>query len=454
MVLLHLASLMLDGYVHMGFDELLVPFATTYKPLSVAIGILAFYLLLAAYGSSLLLRWLPRRVWRSVHLGSYIAVLFIAIHAGFTGTDTGRVWYQITAGVLIGVTMVAAVLRVVLGRAAPAGSVTSRRGPDAAPERVAMPAMDVFGPAELEVRVRAHRMIARGIVRIDLESATDMALPMWRPGDHVSLNLPNGLVRQYSLCSDPADRSTWSIAVRLDPHSRGGSAWLHGHCAAGDVMRAVGPVSRFVLEPAHEYLFLAAGIGITPIWAMIASLPPGRRWRLIYLGRDRESMAFADEAEAQFGGRVQIWESARQGRYDIRVLAAEGRELVYVCGPEGVLAAAEKAFAADSLRVERFAGVDGAPEAGDVPFAVECRRSGVDLVVGAEQTLLQALEAKRLPVDASCREGVCGSCEIGVIAGTPIHRDLVWRTDGGQRPEVIYPCVSRARGTEALVLDL
>ncbi|OXM51133.1 phthalate 4,5-dioxygenase [Amycolatopsis thailandensis] len=287
--------------------------------------------------------------------------------------------------------------------------------------------------------------VAEGTVSLVLRGA-DGPLAPWEPGAHIDLALPNWLTRQYSLCGDPADRGSYRVAVRHDRLSRGGSEYIHLFLRAGRTLDVSLPRNNFPLLPAPEYLFIAGGIGITPVLSMMAAA--GTSARLVYVGRSVATMPFVAELQAAYGDRVQVHATDEHGRPDFAALAAGlgPRALVYCCGPASMLDAAEAAFPAPGLHLERFQPVvkEFAPNA---PFEVNCVRSGRTVAVAAEESLLDALRHAGYPIQSGCREGVCGSCEIGVVGGEPEHRD-----DIGAPPGRMYCCVSRA--SSRLDLDL
>ena len=266
-------------------------------------------------------------------------------------------------------------------------------------------------------------------------------LEAWEPGAHIDLALPNWLTRQYSLCGDPADLSAYRIAVRHDPLSRGGSEYVHLFLQPGRTLEVSAPRNHFPLVPAPEYLFVAGGIGITPILPMLRAAGP--RATLVYAGRSASTMPFAADLRAEFGDRVRLFD---QGRPDLAALAAEFPAAeVYCCGPASMVDAAEALF--PHVHTERFQPtrrVFGP----DTPFEVECARSGGTIRVPADESLLDVLDHAGKPVPSGCREGVCGSCELAVLDGVPEHRDDIGAPDGR-----MYPCVSRALSPR-LVLDV
>jgi ferredoxin-NADP reductase len=266
-----------------------------------------------------------------------------------------------------------------------------------------------------------------------------------------------GLVRQYSLCGEPADRRAWRIAVLREPESRGGSRHVHERLTVGAKLRVDGPRNHFPLLDATEYLFIAGGIGITPILPMIdAAEASGRAWRLLYGGRRRSSMAFLDRL-AGHGDRVSIRPQDETGLLDLDVLPAQPRPgtLVYCCGPEPLLSAVEQRCAgwpAGTLRVERFTPrpCDASEDTG---FEVELAQSGRMVSVAPGVSILRALETAGVAVLSSCREGTCGTCETPVLRGRVEHRDSVLTEAERDAGDFMMICVSRSRDP-LLVLDL
>lgn len=446
MTLVHVGALLLDPYLRdqQGFDlaAALVPFASRFEPLPVALGIIAVYLMAAIGLSSLAVRLLPRPAWKGVHYASYAVVALVAFHAAFAGSDTGTWWYIMVSTALIVLTTVAVVVRQVVG------SVAAQRQRAAARARSGPPRNE-----RLRTVVAERVPLAEGVVGLRLVPEHGGLVPVWTPGSHLTLHLANGLERHYSLCGDPADRHSYAIAVRLAEDSTGGSRFIHSTLNVGDVVEVGAPRNHFVLEPATDYLFIAAGIGITPITAMIASLPASRRWSLVYLGRSRRAMPFVDLLESRYPGRVRVYAAdERGGRYPVSAEAADSGAQVYACGPSGLMDELTSAVPGDRLHLERFVAADRS--AGLVAQPVRVQVPGVgSFRVPADRSILDVLERAGAPVTGSCRTGVCGTCEVRVLGGTPLHLDSV--TDDAEKDAagVMYPCVSRAR-TPELLLDV
>jgi ferredoxin-NADP reductase len=308
--------------------------------------------------------------------------------------------------------------------------------------------------------VHRRHAAADGVVALDLVHPHGDDLPTWQPGAHIDLMLEEGLVRQYSLCGDPRDVTTWRVGVLLDPQSRGGSRHVHDKLGEGASVRVRGPRNHFALIDSPRYLFIAGGIGITPIITMIDfAQQSGSDWTLIYLGRKRTTMAFAEALHDAYGDRVRLWPHDENGRFDLAAALTESADqtLVYCCGPESLLCAVEQHCAhwpEGSLHIERFAAkaTESNAEALDT-FQVICQRSGVTVEVSEDVSILEALEDADIPIMSSCLEGICGTCEATVLEGTPDHRDSMLtdaeRTSGNK----LLTCVSRSC-SEKLVLDL
>ncbi|MGW7409018.1 PDR/VanB family oxidoreductase [Streptomyces sp. NPDC054833] len=301
----------------------------------------------------------------------------------------------------------------------------------------------------LRLLVTSHETVADGVVRLRLEGR---ALPRWEPGAHLDLVLPSGLVRQYSLCGDPENTSSYTVATRLVPDGRGGSREVHEQLAEGMELEVRGPRNRFPLVEAPSYVFVVGGIGITPVLPMLRALPESAEWRLLYGGRSRASMPFLEEVEKVAGDRLTVVAEDEEGRPDLDALFADVTEgaAVYCCGPEGLMAAVEERLPAGAaLHLERFA-----PRAsfdGNAEFELELRRSGRTSTVPADSTVLAAVR-KELPDTAySCEQGFCGTCQQRVLEGEVEHRDELL-TDA-ERADSMLICVSRAR-SERLVLDM
>ncbi|WP_408898842.1 PDR/VanB family oxidoreductase [Nocardioides sp. R1-1] len=314
--------------------------------------------------------------------------------------------------------------------------------------------------ATLRANVVAKEMVADGVVLLTLAGSEAAELPPWHPGAHIDLHLGDpSRVRQYSLCSSPADLTTYQVAVLREPQGRGGSSFVHDVLAVGDEVRIGGPRNNFGLVDAGRYLFIAGGIGITPIVPMIqAAHRAGADWSLMYGGRTAASMAFTEQLLAIGGRRVLLRPQDQYGHLDIPCLLAEPDPdaLIYCCGPEPLLAAVQAASAhwsPGSLHVERFAARPVEEDGTDSTFEVEFVRSGVSVTVSPEESIVDVAEAAGVPVVYSCQEGTCGSCEVAVLDGEPDHRDSILSGAEREAGKTIMVCVSRAK-SDRIVLDL
>jgi ferredoxin-NADP reductase len=311
---------------------------------------------------------------------------------------------------------------------------------------------------ELGLVVASRAAVADGIITLDLRDPAGATLPGWSAGAHIDLLLGCGLTRQFSLCGDPADRARWRIAVLREPGGRGGSAYVHDVVAEGSLVRARGPRNHFRLEPADRYLFIAGGIGITPILPMLAAADTdGRPWALTYGGRTGASMAFRADLLARYPGRVRIRPQDQTGLLDLAGIldGLQPGTLVYCCGPPPLLDALADHCAgwpAGLLHVERFSPAAAGARPGP-GFEIELAQAGLTLTVPPGQSILEVVEAAGVTVLSSCTEGTCGTCETAVLAGLPEHRDSVLSPAEQAAADTMMICVSRSL-TPRLVLDI
>lgn len=315
----------------------------------------------------------------------------------------------------------------------------------------------------LNLEVLDRTEASDGVVTLTLGHPDGGELPTWRAGAHVDVHVPNGelepFVRQYSLSSDPGETNVYRIGVLKEVSGRGGSEALHETLLPGSRVTASWPRNNFRLAPSPKYIFVAGGIGITPILAMIREAErAGADWELVYGGRTRSSMAFLSDL-AKYGDRVTLVPQDELGIIDLPGLLGEVREetLIYACGPEPLLRAAEECAAhwpKDSLRLERFAPKVVERTVPDTPFDVEFAASGTPVTVGADESILDAAERQGLPVISSCKTGTCGTCETPIVAGQADHRDSILTASEQETNETMMICVSRAAvGCPKLVLD-
>ncbi|MCQ3031199.1 PDR/VanB family oxidoreductase [Pseudomonas syringae] len=305
----------------------------------------------------------------------------------------------------------------------------------------------------IAVRVAQTHLLTPMVRELLLEPLSG-SLPAFSAGSHVQVHLPNGRRNAYSLLGDPAQTRHYRIAVRRQSQSRGGSHFIHDELDVGDRLTISAPANLFpVHSKARLHLLIAAGIGITPFMAYCAELTrQGQDFELHYACRPGISDAYLDTLREQLGPRLHVYASPTR-RLDLNTLLSQ-RPLgthVYACGPQTLIDALREqsqalGWPASRVHWEAFA----APEPGN-PFDVHLARSGRQLKVNAEDSLLEALEAAGIEVPNLCRGGVCGQCQTAYIDGAVEHRDLFLSEH--ERNTHLMPCVSRSCGG-ALVLDI
>ena len=303
-------------------------------------------------------------------------------------------------------------------------------------------------------------VLAQDIVLFELRHPAGAELPAFGPGAHVTVQAPNGSHRNYSLCGDPAQSGAYQIAVKRDAAGRGGSVSMADDVQAGDLLAVSAPRNAFALAPrASRFIFVAGGIGITPIRSMVRHLKNTGcdNFKLYYCTRDAQSTAFLDElSSAEWAPRVTI----HHDHGDIGkaldlwpVFEKPSQAHVYCCGPRGLMDSVRDMsghWPSGAIHFESF-GVDAQTFATNTPFTVRLASSQARVEVGAGQTLLEALRASGCRVPSSCESGTCGSCKTRLLEGQAEHRDMV--LDPQEQKSHIMVCVSRARSAE-LVLDL
>lgn len=304
--------------------------------------------------------------------------------------------------------------------------------------------------AELDLVVTRRTDEAHAVVSLELRQPDGAPLPHWTPGAHVDLLLQPGLVRQYSLCSSPRDPHAWQVAVLHEAEGRGGSTHVHGTLTEGAKVRVRGPRNNFPLLPAKRYLFIAGGIGITPILPMLEEAErQGSDWELLYGGRSLKSMAFHEELLKHYPDRIRLHPQDEHGLPDLDAFLGTPRPdtAVYCCGPQGLLKAVEERCAAGpagTLHLERFAAKEQAAPALAGAFEVELATSGLTVTVPPDKSILEAVEEAGIKVPTSCREGTCGTCETDVLEGVVDHRDSVLTPEEQAAHDTMMVCVSRA----------
>lgn len=314
----------------------------------------------------------------------------------------------------------------------------------------------------LKVVVRKREEQGEGVVVLDLGDASGQPLPAFEAGAHVDIHLKAGLVRQYSLCGDPANASAYRLGVLKDPASRGGSMAVHELLQEGREIEISLPRNHFPLaSDARRSILIGGGIGITPMVAMAYALNArGSDFELHYCGRSRSRSAFLDElGSAAFASRLYTHfdDEAVEQKLDLhRVLGTPQAGVhLYVCGPAGfmdwiIAQALEAGYADDHVHREYF---QVEVDTSGVGFEVVAQRSGKTVQVVEGQSIVEALATVGIRIEVSCEQGVCGTCLCDVIEGEPDHRDVYLTDDEKSANDQILVCCSRAK-SKKLVLDI
>ena len=316
----------------------------------------------------------------------------------------------------------------------------------------------------MQVRVNKIAQEAEDIRSYEFVDPEGRELPPFTAGAHLDVHLPGGLVRQYSLANDPAERHRYVVAVLHEPQGRGGSADLHSHVREDDTLTISHPLNNFPLaQDAAKHLLIAGGIGITPILSMVRELQRrGADYHLHYCTRSPEKTAFADLlATPAFDGRVSFHFDGGDPAKGLDVAALlrpyEIGQHLHCCGPTGLMTAVRDAAAhwpSGSVHFEYFA-VDPDLAAGsgiDAPFEVEIESTGAVHQIPAEQTILDVLREAGHDLPSACEEGICGTCITEVARGDLDHRDMVLDDDERAAGDLMTICCSRGKGRIVLKL--
>jgi ferredoxin-NADP reductase len=312
---------------------------------------------------------------------------------------------------------------------------------------------------EQELVVVSRREVAQDTIEFEFAELSGKALPGWAAGAHIDLRLTSGLSRQYSLMQGMIDQNNWRIAVLVEREGRGGSLLIEQDLHEGSVVSSVGPRNHFPLTPADDYLFIAGGIGITPLLRMIeVAEAEGTPWRLAYLGRSPETMSYVAELQKRFGNRVEVFAKSQGQRFDVETVISQLNENahVYSCGPERLMLALEEAMGSQGINrvhIERFHPREVVLDEPDHEFTVYCQKSDEEIVVPADESILMAADFAGIDIPGDCMEGTCGACETRVIEGEVDHRDSVLSAQARAEGDTMMICISRAKG-KRLVIDL
>ena len=307
--------------------------------------------------------------------------------------------------------------------------------------------------------VTQKHWVARDIMCFELQHPEGQDLPPFSAGAHIPVQVPGGSMRAYSLCGNTQDLSHYQIAVKREANGRGGSKRLVDEVQVGQQLNIGLPQNMFELSPkVSQFVFIAGGIGITPIRSMMTELLSEglRKFKLIYLTRDAESTAFLNEFQApQYQGKVHIHHDLGDATRSMDLWPVFEKFTgahMYCCGPQPLMDAVRDMsghWPASAVHFESF-GADRRPKADDRSFQVVLHRSGKTLEVPADQSILETLRRHHISISSSCESGTCGSCKVGLLEGVADHRDMVLRED--EKSNHLMVCVSRAQ-SNVLVID-
>ncbi|WP_454825557.1 PDR/VanB family oxidoreductase [Paraburkholderia xenovorans] len=318
------------------------------------------------------------------------------------------------------------------------------------------------------VRVDSVRDEAHGVRSFSVSRLDGRPFDHYEPGAHIDVTGPSGVTRQYSLCGDPDHRETHLFAVKREDASRGGSRSLHDEVTVGSQLTIGAPRNLFQLAPgAEEHVLIAAGIGVTPLLSMAYRLLKQRQpFVLHYFARSAEHAAFLPLlSRAPFSEYVKLHFGVERDRLDAVLgdCLADARDgtHIYTCGPsafmERVVAIGETRVQPQAIHLERFAAesasTTSAESAALDTFDVRIASSGATVRVDRNTTIVAALASIGIEVDTSCGEGVCGTCMVDLVSGTPEHRDHCLSKAERASGKVICCCISRA-ASPVLVLGL
>jgi len=318
-------------------------------------------------------------------------------------------------------------------------------------------------PNTYQVYIKSVTHEADGVLAYELKGLEGVVLPAFSPGAHIDVIAENIPLRSYSLLNDPSERNRYVIAVAKDPKSRGGSIMIHDRLRAGDRLQVSEPRNLFPLtEGEHRSVLIAGGIGITPLWCMAQYLNSKKMdWELHYFARSVNHAALIDAMQGHIiRDKVQLLLG-----YDVEATVAHIQEVLrgddgsrhyYCCGPAGMIQAysqqARAHFIPDSrVHFESFIPLQEAATSGgyEIVLAKTCKT----LKIEQGKSILDALIENGVEVMHSCREGICGACEVRVLEGTPDHRDSILSEAEKQAGKTVFVCCSGSK-TPRMVLDL
>lgn len=311
--------------------------------------------------------------------------------------------------------------------------------------------------SRINMCVTALNELTSEIKEFTLSPVSGGLLPSSTAGGHITVKTPSGAMRRYSLIHPSKSPEHYTIAVKRDANSRGGSASMHEQLKVGQAIDIEPPKNEFALTEAESFLLIAGGIGVTPIYAMAETLTKlGKPFKMIYCTRTREATAFGDNLQALCEDALTLHHDQGDPAlvYDFwDHFETPGKSHVYCCGPAALMEeikAISGHWPEGHVHFEDFSRVD-ITRPDDRPFKVILQKSGRTITVPADRSILEAIRESGLDSASSCESGTCGTCKCGLISGDVDHRDMVLMED--EKGDHIMICVSRANQGE-LVLDL
>ncbi|WP_226561654.1 PDR/VanB family oxidoreductase [Salipiger thiooxidans] len=310
---------------------------------------------------------------------------------------------------------------------------------------------------QIRMRVKERRELTPSIAEFTLEPIDEVTLPEFAPGAHITIETPSGAMRRYSLVNDGAAPKEYVVAIKREPQSRGGSASMHDEANVGAELNIEVPENDFPLTDVQKYLLIAGGIGITPIYSMAKYLDKkGKLLRIIYVSRSAEESAYLDELNASFKSRMIVHHDNGDPNavYDFwDDLVTPRATHVFCCGPKPLMdeiKAVSGHWPEGRIHFEDFKPVDVVRD-DDTAFEVELKKSGTNVKVPEDRSILEALRDAGFATSSSCESGTCGTCKTRLLDGEADHRDLVLMEE--EKDDFVMICVSRAKSGR-LVLDL
>lgn len=303
----------------------------------------------------------------------------------------------------------------------------------------------------IQVEITLAEQTADGVMKYEFAPVDGGPLPVWQAGAHLDIVVAPDYLRQYSMSGDPADRSTYQIAVLREDSGRGGSKLLQRIFTVGRRVFISHPINHFPLDhSATKSILMGGGIGITPMIAMAHELyARGAAFEMHYSGRSRATIGLLDDiAGFPWADHVQLHISDEGSRIDLATALQDYRTgwHLYTCGADrymqAVMDAAERAGYPEAARHLEYFSVPEQPAYENHDFTLRLTRSGRDIPVPADKSAADVLVDHGVPVQIKCADGICGVCKCGLVAGEVSHRDFV--LSRAQRKTEIILCQSRA----------